>query len=205
MRINNTLTGWTHSMSVLVVLVASILGGCSFVGSVKYYSPSTTEGELRTVFPEAVDSHGPANELILARAGGRVWISVEEGKGTVITAGPLFLPVIPAWGWFHLFQEEVAWDQPGLTVNLYLENWPEALDYDLGESVLMPIGEGEIHTASGVVINRNRVQVRFERIDKEELDAFDLLLGEIRVAGQPLSIPRIRFTKARGTASMVLP
>jgi hypothetical protein len=189
-------------------LLALSTAGCSMLGTIQYYAPTTNEGiaQHEVAFHDILKS-GPGNVLILQRGSGRIRLQADAYRGWSVLAGPLFFPVIPyIMPGFNL-DSEIPWNEPGITIEMTFSNWPEDLDADLQGSVVTVLGEHEARPAQvGVRTNVGRVhQLTFQGIDKKEGRAFDLTLGEVRVAGEPLSLPRIRFTKSRGWSWILIP
>ena len=196
------------TLLAVVLLMASSTIGCSVLGTIQYYAPSTTEGIARheVAFHDILKS-GPGNVLVLRRAGGNIRIQAVAYNGWSVLAGPLFFPVIPYIMPDFNLDSDIPWNEPGITIEVSFPIWPEDLDADLEKSFVTLQGEREARPARlGVRMNVDSVhQMTFQGIDKKEGRTFDLTLGEIRIAGEPLSLPRVRFTKSRGWSWILIP
>lgn len=205
----------SSSIALLAVLALGGLG-CSIMGTIQYFAPDAALGETkRRIAIHDYVSHGPGNQLVLRRSGQTIYIQAEAYNGWSIAAGPIYLTVIPFILPGFAFQTEIPWDEPGITIKLMFEDWPEEPDADLEDSLLALAGDDQTRTALEVTRDPRRdlgssghyddVYLTFSGVDKQKLDEFTLTLGEIRVEGESLVIPRIHFTKARGLVKVVIP
>jgi hypothetical protein len=202
---------------VLAVVSTLAFAGCSGVGRMYFYSPTSPPAETvrRPSIDRAEQITGPDNSIILQMGDFELEVWVRTYSALAWLVGPIYVPVVPifplVWPFRHRLEDE----------NLHVRF---CVRRSAGDVTILPIrtivrlDDGEAIAPVQVSYSGNpevtavlRLQERSPCYGLEyptrnmEFERFTLNLGEVTDAGVGIVVPAIVFDKAHGTIFQIWP